>query len=63
MDLTYSGDGSTWISGVAITNNSLTFNVEPNTTTAARTAKIYLNYVDLLGTVARDSLSVNQAKP
>jgi hypothetical protein len=25
-------------------------------------AKIYLDYVDLLGTVARDSLSVNQVR-
>lgn len=63
MELSYSEEGNTWISDLAIINNNLTFNVAPNTTAAARTAKIYLNYVDLLGTVARDSLSVSQARP
>ncbi|HTG56473.1 MAG TPA: BACON domain-containing carbohydrate-binding protein, partial [Niabella sp.] len=63
MSLSFSESGNTWISDLAIVDNNLTFNVAPNTTAAARTAKIYLNYVDLLGTVAKDSLAVNQARP
>lgn len=63
MSLSFSEGGHTWISDLAIVNNNLTFIVAPNTTDATRTAKIYLDYIDLLGTVARDSLSVNQAKP
>jgi len=63
MTLSYSGDGSTWISGLAIAGTSLTFNVAANTGTAARSSKIYLSYLDILGTSVKDSLAVNQAKP
>jgi hypothetical protein len=63
MDVSYSGDGSSWISGLAIANNNLTFNVAANPTSAARSSKIYLSYLDILGTTAKDSLTVNQLKP
>jgi len=60
MDVAYSEDGSSWISSLAIDSNNLTFNVAANTTTAARSTKIYLSYIDILGTTAKDSLTVNQ---
>lgn len=63
MNVSYSGDGSAWISGLAITNNNLLFNVAANKTAAVRSSKIYLSYLDVLGTSVKDSLSVNQAKP
>lgn len=63
MNVSYSEDGSSWISGLAIADNNLTFNVAANTTSAARSSKIYLSYLDILGTTAKDSLTVNQIAP
>lgn len=63
MNVDYSGDGRSWISGLAIAGNNLSFNVVENTTSAARSSKIYLNYLDVLGTTAKDSLTVNQLQP
>jgi hypothetical protein len=61
MEVSFSNNGSTWISGLAIANNSLSFNAAMNTTAATRSTKIYLSYIDILGTAAKDSLVVNQA--
>ncbi len=63
MNVDYSGDGRSWITGLAIAGNNLTFNVAENTNSAARSSKIYLNYLDVLGTTAKDSLTVNQLQP
>lgn len=60
MSISYSGDGSSWVSNLSIENNSLVFNVAENKNSSARSSKLYLNYLDILGTTAKDSLIVNQ---
>ncbi|MBO9619503.1 MAG: BACON domain-containing protein [Niabella sp.] len=59
----YDANGSDWISGLQIANNNLSFNVAANGTTAARTATIFLSYLDAIGSTAKDSLKVTQPKP
>lgn len=64
MNVSYTyASGSDWISGLQIANQNLVFTVDANTTTAARSAKIYLSYLDAVGATAKDSLTVNQVKP
>jgi hypothetical protein len=52
--------GTDWISGLSIQDNCLNFTLAQNTTAASRQAVLRLTYLDGLGTINKDSITITQ---
>jgi all-beta uncharacterized protein len=63
VSYTYDANGAGWITNLNIAGANLNFDLAKSTAPVARVGKIYLSYLDILGTSVKDSLIVNQAKP
>ena len=58
----YDANGQDWISNLQIADNNLLFSVDANSNASARSATLYLSFLDAIGTTTKDSIKVNQLK-